>query len=176
MRATKKTTKKNIAVKMFFIPFIFYLFYLLFISRNYLVFFGNRQQSNARAGPKSNASAHLKQGKNHSGLNHVSDKFSLLYRVPPIAMHDYGCYGQPNEITLADVPERLESDSSHGRWNIQICTVDRRRLLIVLSQLRTCILKLIKLYIASTRCFYTLYSHRNWMRCTCKGFCQIKKK
>ena len=46
------------------------------------VFFENRQQSNARAGqnvlfgnarPKSNARAHLKQRKKHSGLCDVGD-------------------------------------------------------------------------------------------------------
>ena len=62
MRATKITSKKNIAGKIFF------------ISRNEL-FSGNRQQSNAHAGqkkthvffgsarPKYNARAHLKQRK-----------------------------------------------------------------------------------------------------------------
>ena len=54
---------------------------MFFITRNLLVFDGNRQQSNARAGqkkntcflggnalPKSNARAHLKQREKHSGL------------------------------------------------------------------------------------------------------------
>ena len=71
MRATKKTSQKNIAGKIFF------------ISRNEL-FFRNRQQSNARwaeknhmffcnAQPKSNARAHLKQRKKHSGLMVINE-------------------------------------------------------------------------------------------------------
>ena len=57
-----------------------FLWNVFFISRNLYFFFGNWQKSNARAGqqkntcffvnvrPKSNARAHLKQRKNHSGL------------------------------------------------------------------------------------------------------------
>ena len=54
MRATEKTSKKNVAGKIFVISrnelFFFseYFFYLPKLT----VFFGNRQQSNARAGQK----------------------------------------------------------------------------------------------------------------------------
>ena len=83
MRATKKKqAKKTIAGQIFVISRSEIVFFrnVFFISR---IFFGNRQQSNARAGqkktmfffdnarPKSNARAHLEQRKNHSGLRAI---------------------------------------------------------------------------------------------------------
>ena len=76
MRSTKKNKKKNIAGKIFFIfrnELVF--FRNVFLSPEIDCFFGNRQQSNARAGhnkttcffvnarPKSNARAYLKHRK-----------------------------------------------------------------------------------------------------------------
>ena len=56
MRTMKKTSKKNIAGKKNVSPEmnLFFLRNVFFISRNWLFFSRNRQQSNARAGHKKN--------------------------------------------------------------------------------------------------------------------------
>ena len=90
MRATKKTSKKNIAGKIFFISQNSLGFCPEFFLSHEIdwFFFEKRQQSNACAGqkkthvffgnarPESNARAHLKHRKKHSGLTMCNLFFS----------------------------------------------------------------------------------------------------
>ena len=83
MRATKKTSQKNIAGKIFFISRNELVFFQnVFLSPKLTVFLQNLQQSNARAGQKKNTCffvmrslhvlnlmrAYLKQRKKHGAV------------------------------------------------------------------------------------------------------------
>ena len=89
MRATKNTSKKNIAGKKFLFPEMnLFFFGIFFLSTKIKCFFSKIGNNSMRAlgrkktcfffgnaRPKSNARAHLKQRKKHSGLKVLERTF-----------------------------------------------------------------------------------------------------